>query len=323
MHNLICCLCTIFIFFNPVFANVISVSPNSSGALILDLELNSYHTGFVDTLSYTNGVTIYIRKFVVAFTDGGSCRELYYISPDTSTVELWYEEKDSMETVYGNIEMGIMPEKLEYGFFSSTISSDTLWYKSKVFPSLLKNEFDSLANDYNSEDSVVCGKPFIHYYLYNSIGSFFPTDSMYRVPGFNTLFYGRSKVDNLNFKFQIHSVSELKGSASNNYCDYKFLWAVDSLGNGVFKNDSLVSVNEKTYKRDNSVKFKISNRTLTFNKPLKVNSEIKIYMPSGRRVCSFINTEEITCFEMPLSSGVYFCTISNREYFHKFRFILK
>lgn len=323
MHKLLSSMIVILSIVPTAFSKTINVSPNSSGAITCSIETNSYHSGVMDTLVFSNGASIFVKKMGAYFTDGGSCREVYYLSPDTSTVELFYKKDEIIKTEYGNLTEGMIYYKYESSFFSTTLSGDTCWYDSKLFPSQIKEDFDSLTDELNHNEGVIeCGKPLIHYYLYNSIGMMYPTDSMYRIPGYNTIFYGKSKNDNLMFKFQVYFIDDLKGSASESSCDLKLLWSVDSLGNGVFKADSLVELSHENWMKMNHVGYKINNNTLSFNRPIEAHSKIQIFNLSGREIYTVNKENAIYSIDLPLPNGFYLCRIVSRNGILNFRFVM-
>lgn len=294
----------------------IAVQPYSSGVLELPIRDLDY-----DTINFGNEVSLLIRVDGVYYTDGGSYREIYSIVPDTNKIEFVYKKTESPSVSYGTLESGLCDYKNDYDFFSSTSTEDSFWYNANSYPDDISEAFDTIINYYSQDqDIITSGKPIAHFIGNYEMGNIIDPWEFhwYRMPGFNTIFYGESKVSGTNYKFQVYSIDQ----SGDNY-SFKFLWASDSLGNGNFKTDSLVSLSEITNPVSKMAGIRISGKDLIFPRRLVEGAEISIFSLNGQKVYFKRAGNSICNLSLPLSSGIYFCSILENKQSIVSQFIIR
>lgn len=305
-------------------ASSINTIPYSSGYKHYTVRAGEYHLYNFDTLNFNDDVILYMRKDGVYYTDGGSFREVYSVAPNTSTVDLYYKKVNAAETLLGNLEYGITDYKDDFCFFTMTFSEDTSWNLINEIPENKLDTFDSLKSSYSEYDnSTKHCKPIVYCKFNTSIGQIIhpdPNNELYDLPGFNTVFYGKSKISNQNYKFQIYSID---GMDRSDIFSFKFLWAVDSLGNGKFKMDSLVDIRGNGINVVKFFKINYSNNVLKFNRDLKPGFEVNIFMLNGKKIYSHFIKKTSNVLPMSLPTGIYFCSVSNNTKVYRSRFIIR
>ncbi len=244
-----------------------------------------------DTVSFSNGIRIFSMEFVAPVNTPESGLFYYAIVFQSPSGKFVYKYNPAISLTKPVMPPYVTLEKGAGYFYSATGNNDTNWISANMIPlqtfpsdSLFKGEPDSTICGYNGKILFSCeksndifypwisGRPFSEY---NSIVYFLPSS-----PGNNAM-----KIQTTSLKIDTLYVSTPTPNSPSSQVimtQIKIRWAIDSLGNGVFKSTTGLSSPPRSGSRPvikEKRKEVIINKAIHDNEPQERNSG---YIANGR-----------------------------------------
>lgn len=264
---------------------------------------------FQDTILFSNGLVLFGVKHNLHFPNMLDGKQTYFIPRNFvdwghfTTAKAYYIEYQIAEI-----------ERKEFYY-----NSDTAWDKAPVYPNFLDTIETIDTSMYQYPRYYAAVKPIMTSYPYQwgPDSSWYDVQNVFFKRIIPQIFYINSK-DERKFKFQLHAYDEWAPDS------VVVLWAADSMGNGIFINDTSHILNQNIVQNNNKTfpKFSKMKNHIYFH-DIKPNTEVYIYNIKGVLMKSERLSNKHREVKLNFSRGMYILSVVNSKKRYSTKILIK